>query len=323
MRESRFLPSALALLILASAPAAKVILSIPGYRQTYPAGMIGGGTPVPKAYVAIPPAGEYFLDYRVFFESDWEWVKGGKLPGLVGGTHTSGCAPIDANGWSARFMWRREGVGQMYLYHQDRINDCGDEWDFPAPGAFVKEGWNRITERVVINTPGKNDGIVEAWLNGVRKISLKDLRLRGNVAATVALIDNVSLQTFYGGSDDTWAPTHDTHSRFSSFFVRDDLPDFTLGFEEANQTGIRAAPAQGTAASAAGGTVLLTWLGGAIPPGIAKDLPPGWLHLFDARGRPLRSLETARGYPDWDGSDSRGRAVPPGILLIRFEKTGR
>src|SRR5882762_6666039 len=101
---------ALALVMLAglgSFAPAQVLATIDALRATYPAGQIGGSstTGIPSDYVKIPAANEYYLDYEVNFESGWAWVKGGKLPGLVGGTHTSGCAPIVQDGWSARFMW--------------------------------------------------------------------------------------------------------------------------------------------------------------------------------------------------------------------------
>lgn len=111
--------------------------------------------------------------------------------GKIGGSHTSGCKSIVADGWSARFMCRPNGLGQVYLYHQNRKSGCGDEYDFPAPGNYSLGKPNRITERVVLNTPGQN--------NGVKKVSLTGVQLRGKVAANVARIDNVSLQTFYGG----------------------------------------------------------------------------------------------------------------------------
>src|SRR6185503_10778895 len=102
---------------------------------------------------------------------------------------------------------------------------------FPSPGKFIKNEWNRITERVVINTPNQRNGIVEAWYNGVRKVSLTNIELRGNVTEATALVDAVSLQTFYGGSSNDWAPPHDTHATFSALYVRDSLPDFTKPFD--------------------------------------------------------------------------------------------
>jgi hypothetical protein len=271
------LSAILALCAVGHVAEGKVVSAIKGWDMAYPAGMIGGGTPVPKSFVSVPPAKEYYLDYQVWFESDWQWVKGGKLPGLVGGSHTSGCADIVPNGWSARFMWRGGGVGQVYLYHQDRKNACGDEFDFPGPALFAIGKWNRITERVVINAPGQADGLVEAWLNGKKMLSLPNLKLRGSVAADVALVDQVSLQTFYGGSSADWAPSVTTHARFSSFYVRDDLPDFSLGFDQGNVSGLVAAPFRPV-----------------VPyPGMRLD-------IFDAGGKSLRP-----------------GAIGSGILLLR------
>jgi len=84
---------------------AQIVASIPGFAITYPAGKIGGNSTVglPMNYVSILPSNEYYLDYEVAFDSDWDWVKGGKLPGLIGGSHTSGCEAIVTSGWSARF----------------------------------------------------------------------------------------------------------------------------------------------------------------------------------------------------------------------------
>jgi hypothetical protein len=222
-------------LLMAAAPIceamAQIVAVIPGFDAAYAAGKIGGGSsPVPQSYVKVPTAREYYLDYQVYFESDWEWVKGGKLPGLVGGSHTSGCNAIVPDGWSARFMWRSGGRGQLYLYHQNRRSGCGDEYFFSNNRAFEKNKWNRVTQRAVINDPGQSNGLIEAWFNGEKVVTLNNVKLRGNVAANVALVDQVSLQTFYGGSDDSWAPSHTTHARYSQFFVRQNLPDLSKPF---------------------------------------------------------------------------------------------
>jgi hypothetical protein len=55
------------------------------------------------------------FEYKVFFPSDFEWVKGGKLPGLYGGR--TGCSGGDAalDCFSTRLMWRAGGAGELYL----------------------------------------------------------------------------------------------------------------------------------------------------------------------------------------------------------------
>jgi hypothetical protein len=56
--------------------------------------------------------------YQVLFEPGFEFVKGGKLPGIYGGS--SGCGggadAAELGCFSARLMWRANGDGEVYLY---------------------------------------------------------------------------------------------------------------------------------------------------------------------------------------------------------------
>ncbi|KAG6375847.1 hypothetical protein JVT61DRAFT_2706 [Boletus reticuloceps] len=55
------------------------------------------------------------LEYSVFFPANFNWVKGGKLPGLFGG-HTGCSGGASAQDcFSTRLMWRPHGVGELYL----------------------------------------------------------------------------------------------------------------------------------------------------------------------------------------------------------------
>ncbi|KAG5219698.1 polysaccharide lyase family protein [Salix suchowensis] len=66
-------------------------------------------------------AKEITLGYRVFFQKGFDWVKGGKLPGVYGGD--SDDEAISCSGgrrstkcFSARLMWRSGGQGEFYTY---------------------------------------------------------------------------------------------------------------------------------------------------------------------------------------------------------------
>lgn len=67
-------------------------------------------TPIP-----MHNANNVSLEYSVFFPVDYDWVQGGKLPGLYGG-HT-GCSGGNnaLTCFSTRLMWRQGGVGELYL----------------------------------------------------------------------------------------------------------------------------------------------------------------------------------------------------------------
>jgi hypothetical protein len=303
---------------------AQVVATIAGFRATYPAGKIGGSsaTGLPANYVNIPPANEYYLDYEVIFETGWIWNKGGKLPGLVGGAHTSGCDPIVKDGWSARFMWHGGGGGHFYYYHQNRVNDCGDEINFSGNPLMKIDGKNRITEHVVINTPGQSDGSAEAWLNGKKIITLNGVKWRGSVAATVAMVDQVSLQTFYGGSTTDWAPSATTHSTFTGFVVRKDLPDFAKPFEPVTTgvisrdgSGNRPGESAGLPAGAVRG-IALAYLGdGRLPAEMPEAEEGVRAALHDIGGRQVATLVRVR--ENWIVEAGSRLPMRAGVLAFR------
>lgn len=80
-----------------------------------PSGRPQGGSEFYAAPLDLRSARNVTFAYSVFFPSDFEWVKGGKLPGLYGG-HTrcsGGNAALDC--FSTRLMWRAGGAGELYL----------------------------------------------------------------------------------------------------------------------------------------------------------------------------------------------------------------
>ena len=87
----------------------------------YPKGSVNpkskpqGGSQFYAAPLDLRHARSVTFAYSVFFPSDFEWVKGGKLPGLYGGC--TGCSGGDAadDCFSTRMMWRKGGAGELYL----------------------------------------------------------------------------------------------------------------------------------------------------------------------------------------------------------------
>ncbi|KAG6883502.1 hypothetical protein C0993_005802 [Termitomyces sp. T159_Od127] len=87
----------------------------------YPAGSINparrpiGGAQFYAAPLDLTRARNVSLGYSAFFPADFDWVRGGKMPGLYGGRAgcSGGSAALDC--WSTRLMWRSEGRGELYL----------------------------------------------------------------------------------------------------------------------------------------------------------------------------------------------------------------
>lgn len=89
---------------------------------------IHGKINLPRSYE------ELYFSYRVRFEHGFDWVKGGKLPGLFGGRgNTGGNVPDGSDGWSGRMMWRQSGEATQYIYHPDQAGMYGSS----SGGAIV------------------------------------------------------------------------------------------------------------------------------------------------------------------------------------------
>ena len=76
--------------------------------------------------VKLDPATEYRCDYFVKFGESFDFVKGGKLPGLAGGEATAGNKRPTGDGWTARYMWRAGGDAVLYfclLYTSDAADE--------------------------------------------------------------------------------------------------------------------------------------------------------------------------------------------------------
>lgn len=198
-------------------------------RVSYPAGSASkradgedGGT---QAYLKLAggPVDTLYLQYQVRFQPGFDFVKGGKLPGLFGGTVNNGQRiPDGTNGFSTRYMWRAGGDGEVYAYlptsekHGTSLGrGC---WRF-EPGH-----WTAIQQRVKLNTPGAADGEVTVWQDGREVFTKGDLTFR---TTDQLEIEGLFFSTFFGGSDTSWATPVDQHADFAGFAVSDKPIPFT------------------------------------------------------------------------------------------------
>lgn len=151
------------------------------------------------------------LHYQLRFEANFDFVKGGKLPGLYGGEAPSGGEEVTGeNGYSMRLMWREDGQGELYAYLLGREGDSigRGSWYFPSGR------WISVEQEVILNTPGENDGLVRIWIDG-----WPVLEERGLVYRTTAEvgIDGLMFSTFFGGTGEKWRTPRDQHVDFAGF----------------------------------------------------------------------------------------------------------
>jgi len=159
------------------------------------------------------PVDALYLRYYLRFPAEFQFVKGGKLPGFYGGTEVSGGRiPNGTNGFSTRFMWRTEGQGEVYAYlpSSDTFGTSLGRGDF----SFARGKWQCIEQQVVLNTPGVANGAVRAWLDG--KLVYQNEQLLYRTVSSLQ-IEGVFFSTFFGGGDSSWAPESDQHADFAHF----------------------------------------------------------------------------------------------------------
>jgi hypothetical protein len=197
----------------------------PFLRVSYPRGSAsptvhkGFGAPIGGANfyarLGMEPRDSLHLRYSVRFPDGFDFVRGGKLPGLFGGTAVHGRhIPDGEDGLSTRYMWRKEGTGEIYAYLPTSI----EHGTSPGRGTFrLRPGrWYSLERRVELNVPGKDDGRIRVWVDGKLMLDVGGLVIRHDEALK---IEGIFFSTFFGGGDPTWATPKATHADFARFAV--------------------------------------------------------------------------------------------------------
>jgi len=142
------------------------------------------------------------LSYSVAIPPDFEWVLGGKLPGLYGGTHLGGdgSIPDGTNGFSVRPMWNYDG-GLSLLVASPKNSTWGDA---TLAGSPLRLGaTHRIEIDLQLNTPGQSDGVFVLSVDGKELLIKTDRFFR---TVPTLQIEGLFFSVFYGGSTPDWAP---------------------------------------------------------------------------------------------------------------------
>lgn len=187
-------------------------------------------TPLPEVYE------EAYLSYSVKFKSGFDFVKGGKLPGLAGGTVPSGNTQATGyNGWTGRLMWRTDHTGTPGKPKQKTSGaisyakfvgsgydgDGKDEDTTPLvrpnsdPFQFKSNQWYDITQRVKMNDHWTNNGVLQIWIDDELVLSQTDIRFRKTSSLG---IDKFFFSTFFGGGW-SWRTSNYATAYFDNFAV--------------------------------------------------------------------------------------------------------
>lgn len=163
------------------------------------------------------------LSYTLRFSKDFEFVKGGKLPGLCGGPeNVSGGRRADGtNGFSARLMWRKDGRGEAYVYHKNQKGDYGDSFAFPSDFRFPTNEPVKVRMAVAMNSVGGRTGSLRVWITlkgQAERLMVERPNMEWRTVDTFG-VDGLYFETFHGGGDSSWAPTRPCWVEFSELRV--------------------------------------------------------------------------------------------------------
>lgn len=187
---------------------------------SYPRGSSApsAGAPYGGAQVCAPfasgPKTDATLTYEVRIPVGFQFVQGGKMPGLYGGIEPFSGGRHNSAGWSARLMWRSGGRGEIYGYIATS-SGYGDSW---GRGNFVWKDdgrWHTVTEHVHLNSPGHSDGWISLAYDGSTVIDQTGLA----ITTTGVPINGLFFSTFFGGHGPSWASPVDQHMDFTGFRV--------------------------------------------------------------------------------------------------------
>jgi len=126
------------------------------------------------------------LSYRLFLPKDFSFDVAGRLPGLYA---TRALADLDdkavQSGFVSRLGWQKGGSVGVAL----RTPESPDTWLGTRKGSWPVGRWVDISQEVVLNAPGKSDGLVRVWTDGALQVEKTGLNLgvnEGSLSGVVA-----------------------------------------------------------------------------------------------------------------------------------------
>ena len=157
---------------------------------------------------------DMYFRYALRLGDNWDpGSSGGKLPGFSGTYGRAGWGgrkSNGSNGWVTQGAFMQQhgkesafsdlrAIGS-YVYHADMKGNYGNQWgwNLGSGGMLHKDRWYSIEQHVRMNTPGRNDGVLQAWIDGVLVFERSDLRFRD---IPDLKIESLWMNVWYGGTD--------------------------------------------------------------------------------------------------------------------------
>ena len=176
-------------------------------------GPVKGGIAFQWRPSKLEQANAVCLSYSVWFPADFDFKRGGTLPGIYG---TGDAGRDDKPIFAVRYMWRDAGKSELLMTlptdGTSRNSTIEPESYKLQPGK-----WTKLEQEIVLNTPGRKDGKVRVWVDGMLVIDRPQMILRENDGI---MFGGVQADAHYGGNDSSFLAPRDTKIRMTAFEVR-------------------------------------------------------------------------------------------------------
>lgn len=200
-------------------------------RVTYPEGTFKSPKTGGFQFKSAPTveSEEMLLQYSIYVPPDFDFVKGGKLPGLYGGEALSGGnhKGMGITGITLRIVFREQGNLEVYAYapitKDDAVADLKDTIINTEYGTSLMRGrtnlergrTNMIQLRVKLSDPNVENGVIRLVVNG-NSHELKNVKLR---LVQDLLLTGVYFSTFFGGGSSDYSTPIEQSLVFSDFKI--------------------------------------------------------------------------------------------------------
>ncbi|CAO3590532.1 unnamed protein product [Absidia cylindrospora] len=213
-----------------SSQALRVLYGMGSYAPTGTKSNLGsvGGTEFFSQPFGNASYDSVLLRYDLAFDNSFQWVQGGKLPGVFGGEPGSGCsggnAASGSNCFSVRLMWRQNGAGEAYAYipnakdvcQQQKTVTCNDQYGTSFSRGvinFQQNKWTTMEMYIKVNNASASDGVLKVWQDGNVIVNQNQVQYRTSNAIAAS---SLFFSTFFGGGDPSYATQVDTYTYYKN-----------------------------------------------------------------------------------------------------------
>jgi hypothetical protein len=156
------------------------------------------------------------LSYSVFLPTDFDFKRGGTLPGLYG--VADGGRTDDKVAFATRYMWRDGGKVEMLATLPNPNGGDSRTVSMEQDAFRLPRGqWVKLDQEVLLNAAGRKDGAMRIWVDGNLVIDRKGMNLRDTDSVAFA---GVQADVHYGGTDVSFQAPKDTRIQLTPFVVR-------------------------------------------------------------------------------------------------------